>query len=289
VGAQIADDLGWFWTLRGHLREGRERLDRVLALVTGRTDGRARVLSAAGLLAHHVGEYERAAALLDESVAIWRELGDQRGTAIVLARFGQLEQSRGNYDRAWTLLEESQALFHEVGAESGLDAPVALFLAQVAKNRGDDEWAIPLFEDCLRAALEQGDKHAASSALRSLGELAQARGDNERAGARLAASLRLLRALDDRPCAATTLDSLAVLSAARGDAQRAARLFAAAQASHEAQGLTLPPAEQGRLARAVAVARVGLDRGVFDAAWAEGQAMTLEQAIVYALEEPGLA
>jgi predicted ATPase len=289
VAARIADDLGWFWTLRGHAREGRARLDRLLALVSGRTDGRARALSAAGLLAHHDGEYERSAALLEESIEIWRALGDPRGTAIALARLGQLEQSRGNFDRAWMLLEESRALFRAVGVESGLDAPVAVFLAQVAKNRGDYERAIPLFEDCLRAALEQRDKHAAASAVRSLGELAQAQGDYERAGARLTESLRLLRELGDRPCAGTTLDSLAVLSAAHGAPQQAARLFAAAQASREAQGLTLPPVEQGRLEQAVAAAREGLDRGAFDAAWAEGRAMTLEQAIAYALNEPVLA
>jgi predicted ATPase/class 3 adenylate cyclase len=285
VAAQIADDLGWFWELRGHVREGRERLDRLLALVSGRTEARARALSAAGLLAHHVGEYAHAAALLDESIEIWRELGDQRGTAIALARFGQLEQSCGNYDRAWTLLEESRALFREVGAESGIDAPVAVFLAQVAKNRGDHERAISLFEDCLRAALGQGDTHAAASALRSLGELTQMRGDYERAAARLAESLRLLRELDDRSCAGTTLDSLAVLSAAHGDPKRAARLFAAAQASREAQSLTLPPPEQERLNQAAAAARMELDRGAFDAAWAEGRAMTLDQAVAYALNE----
>ena len=287
AGAELADELRWFWGLRGYVREGRERLDRLLALATERTAGRARVLSAAGNLAQHAGEYDRAAALLEESVEIWRELGDNRGAAVALARFGQLEQSRADYDRAWMLLEESRRLCPEVGSGSGLDAPLAVYLAQVAKNRGDDERAIPLFEECLELARKRGERHAASSALRSLGELMQARGDYECAAGYLRESLVLIRELNDRACALTTLDSLAVLAAARGDVARAARLLAAAGASRVAQGRSLPSTEQDRLDQAAnACARLG--RATFAAAWSEGSAMTLEQAIGVALtlDEP---
>ena len=288
AGAQLADELRWFWGLRGYVREGRERLDRLLALATERTAGRGRVLSAAGNLAQQVGEYDRAAALLEESVEIWRELGDNRGAAVALARFGQLEQSRGDYDRAWVLLEESRRLWPDVGTGSGLDAPLAVYLAQVAKNRGDHERAIPLFEECLGLARARGERHAASSALRSLGELMQARGDYESAAGYLRESLMLIRELNDRACALTTLDSLAVLAAARGHAARAARLFAAAGASRAAQGRSLPSTEQDRLDQAAADACARLGRATFGAAWSEGWAMTLEQAIAAALtlDEP---
>jgi predicted ATPase len=255
AGAQLADELRWFWGLRGHVREGRERLDRLLALATERTAGRARALSAAGNLAQHVGEFDRAAALLEDSLEIWRELGDKRGAAVALARFGQLEQSRGDYDRAWMLLEESRRMCPDVGTVSGLDAPLAVYLAQVAKNRGDHARAIPLFEECLGQARARGDRHAASSVLRSLGELTQARGDYERAAEYLRESLLLIRELNDQACALTTLDSLAVLAAARGDSVRAARLFAAAGASRAAQSRSLPSTEQDRLDQAAAHAR----------------------------------
>jgi predicted ATPase/DNA-binding NarL/FixJ family response regulator len=288
AGAQLADELRWFWGLRGYVREGRERLDRLLALATEPTAGRARALSAAGNLAQHVGEYDRAAALLEESVGIWRELGDERGAAVALARLGQLEQSRGDYDRAWMLLEESRRMCPDVGTVSGLDAPRAVYLAQVAKNRGDHARAIPLFEECLGQARARGDRHAASSVLRSLGELTQARGDYERAAGYLRESLLLIRELNDQACALTTLDSLAVLAAARGDSVRAARLFAAAGASRAAQSRSLPSTEQDRLDRAAANARDRLGMATFDTAWSEGRAMTLEQAIGAALtlDEP---
>jgi predicted ATPase/class 3 adenylate cyclase len=283
IGARIADELVWFWCLRGYVREGHERLSRLLALAIGHTEGRARALSAAGQLAHHVGESERAAGLFEESIAIWRDLGDRRGAAIALARFGQFEQAQGDYEHAWLLLNESRSLFQEVGTESGLDAPLAVFLAQVAKNRGDHERAIALFQDCLRLAEQQGDKHAASGTLRSLGELMQLEGAHERAAAYLRDSLILIHELDDRACAVTTLDSLAILAAARGDAARAARLLAVAGALREAQGVSLSPAERYAGEQAAAAARMQLGPTIFDTAWSEGRAMTLEQAITYAL------
>jgi predicted ATPase/class 3 adenylate cyclase len=282
TAARLADELGWFWALRGHAREGRERLERIIVLATGRTAGRARALSQLGKLTHNGGDYERAAALLEESVSIWRELRDARGAATALARFGQLEQSRGDYERAWTLLEESQRLFQSVGGESGLDAPVAVFLAQLAKDRGDYERAILLFDACLVSARGQGDRHAESSILRSLGELMQLRSSTREAAAHLKESLLLIRDLDDRSCAVTTLDSLAVL-VAQDDPARAVRLFAAAEASRQVPGWSVSPADRERLTAATAAAQARLDPAVSDAAWAEGQAMRLEDAVAYAL------
>ncbi len=288
VAARLAGELNWFWGLRGYQREARERLERLLTLATRRTEGRARALSAAGWCTERAGEYERAAALFEESIAIWRDLGDKRGTAIALALFGRLEQSRGNYDRAWTLLEESRGLFREIGGESGQDAPLAVFLAQVAKNRGDYERAISLFEECLTLARERGDAHATSSVLRSLGELRQLRGDYGRSATYLRESLILIRELDDRPCAVSTLDSLAVLATARGEPARALRLFAAAEIARQVAAHALPPADRGRLAQAVDAARAQLGPAAIDAACAEGRELSLDQAIAYALETPAL-
>ena len=45
------------------------------------------------------------------------------------------------------------------------------------------------------------------------------------------------------------------------------------------------PRDQASYERDVATTRARLDEDTFTTAWAEGQAMTLEQAIVYALEE----
>jgi hypothetical protein len=78
------------------------------------------------------------------------------------------------------------------------------------------------------------------------------------------------------------LDSLAVL-AAQDDPARAVRLFAAAEASRQVLGWSVSPAERERLTAVTAAAQARLDPAASAAAWAEGQAMRLEDAVTYAL------
>jgi ferric-dicitrate binding protein FerR (iron transport regulator) len=68
---------------------------------------------------------------------------------------------------------------------------------------------------------------------------------------------------------------------------RAARLWGAVAAQHRTRDLPLDPSERAPYDRGSAAAECQPDRETFAAAWAEGQAMTTEQAIAYALEESG--
>ena len=70
----------------------------------------------------------------------------------------------------------------------------------------------------------------------------------------------------------------------QGKAKRAITLFGAAAARRAAIGYPPPPINQADNERGIATARAQLDEATFNAAWDAGQAMTLEQAIVYALE-----
>jgi hypothetical protein len=81
------------------------------------------------------------------------------------------------------------------------------------------------------------------------------------------------------------LESMAGLVARSRDPLRAARLFGAAQAVLQSIGLDPPPGRTTRFSYAadVAVLRQRLDPAMVDAAWAEGRAMSLEQAVEAAL------
>jgi hypothetical protein len=71
-----------------------------------------------------------------------------------------------------------------------------------------------------------------------------------------------------------------VAAAAQGQAERAGRLFGVADR-------LLPAASTywDDVNRRVAEARVNLDAATFEAGWAAGQAMTVEQAVTYALQD----
>ena len=66
--------------------------------------------------------------------------------------------------------------------------------------------------------------------------------------------------------------------------QRAARLVAAAEVILANMKAVMEPFVRRQRDRTVAVARVALDEEAFKAAWAEGEKMTLDEAVAYALE-----
>jgi non-specific serine/threonine protein kinase len=82
-----------------------------------------------------------------------------------------------------------------------------------------------------------------------------------------------------------SLERCAWVAADLHQAQRAARLFGASEAAREWIGAPLKPGEMPIYDRHLARVRANLNTNTFDAAWAEGRKMTLEQAIEFALEE----
>lgn len=77
------------------------------------------------------------------------------------------------------------------------------------------------------------------------------------------------------------LESLASLAAAEGASERAVRLTAASTALRAASGTVLDDSFAAR-----PTPEKELSPEEFAAAWAEGQAMTVDEAVAYALEGP---
>ena len=130
-----------------------------------------------------------------------------------------------------------------------------------------------------------GDKSLIISTLGTLGWVAIAQANHGAARAFRLASLELARELDGPLYLTFTIESFAALAAAKGRADRALRLGGAAAAMRDAIGAPWIPFEQAFLERWFAVARQALTPEVAAAAWAEGQAMTPDEAITYALQD----
>jgi hypothetical protein len=100
-------------------------------------------------------------------------------------------------------------------------------------------------------------------------------------------SLAICRELGNRLGCVVGLEGLAALAVALGQSERAARLFGAAEELREAMGFRpLWPSERAEHERPVTAVRTALGQEAFAAAWTEGRAMSLEDAIAYALAEP---
>jgi predicted ATPase/DNA-binding CsgD family transcriptional regulator len=291
MGLRLAGALSWFWYHREYWSEWRRWLDGTLAIretagYPGQTAARAKALSGGGFLAWMQGDQVLARSQLEESVALWREVGDKQGLAQALRFLSGSFESRGDYAAARPLAEESVKLFREGEDTFGLGITLSR-LGITALAQGDYEVA--------RAALEEGveicrsieDDWALALALRNLGIGALRESKHEEAVARLAESLGVLKETGN-PLYMQNLELLAAAVSMRGDHRRAAILFGAAEALRDAVGAFVLPLYRAEYDRGLAAARAGLNEATFSAAWSEGRAMTPGEAIEYTLrtDEP---
>lgn len=114
-----------------------------------------------------------------------------------------------------------------------------------------------------------------------LSALLYRQGDYDRAVVLLKKSLTVLRGSWEKWYISRSVECLATVVSMQGYSYRAARLFGAGEALREAIGASQVPFYLVDHARGVATARAGLGEEDFAAAWAEGRAMTVEQAVEY--------
>jgi predicted ATPase/DNA-binding XRE family transcriptional regulator len=230
VGLRMAGAVWRFWYGRGYLSEGRSWLEGLLGW-TGAQEScvvapavRAKVLNGAGVLAQLQGDYARATVLLEESVALFREVGDTRGSASSLNLLGIVAREQGQYARATVLLEESVALFREVGDTWGIASSLNL-LGTVARDQGEYAQATVLNEESLALFREVGDTWGIATAFQNLGLAAHGQGEYARATVLLEEALSLARGVGNPRGIAIALSSLGLVARAQGEYARATVLL----------------------------------------------------------------
>jgi non-specific serine/threonine protein kinase len=245
----------------------------------------AAALGNLGMVAAEQGDYPAAIAWHEQSLAIWRELGDRLGIARDLISLGNVVHAQGDALAARSLYEESLAIERELGDQRGT-AVVLHCLAGVAYYRNDYAAARLLLDQALVIRRELGDRWGIASTLTNLGMVAHEEGNYPSSRALLTESLAMRRDLFDRSGMAESLEALAGLAFASGLPEPGARLCGHAARLRDEIGSADMPSERARYDRRIASARASFGNdAAFDLAWQEGRAMTLEQAIEYALQE----
>jgi len=230
-----------------------------------------------------MGAYGQVEALLEESLALWQELGDTWGTAHALVEAGRMALEHGDYKRAATLYEQSLSRYQAMDDKRGI-AFVQRKLGEAAWYQGDAARAEVCCKESLALCRELGHKQDIAWSLHRLGQVAVYRGDYGTALALHKESLALFRELGPTPDIPWGMEGLAAVVGAQGQPLQAARLFGAAAALREVSGGPRPRLDRADYDRDVAAVRAQLDKKSFAAAWAEGHAMPLEQAIAEALD-----
>jgi predicted ATPase/DNA-binding SARP family transcriptional activator len=285
LGLRLAAALWEFWWVRGYLAEGRGWLDE--ALVRGRTappELRARALHAAGSLATRQGDYEAAAGLFEESLAMWEELDDSAGTARSLLSLGTVAAEQGDQERAIELSERAAQLYEESGDQRGHALAISN-LGGIALERGEYSKAASLSEQAYGLFETLEDSEGMAFALVNQGFAALSQKEHDKAIELLRQALRRLAELEFRDVIGYCFEGLAAVLAFTGRPGEAARLLGAAEALRESLGVGLAPAEQTTHDETVEAVRGALTEDRFEAAWRQGRELPLDDAIAYALEE----
>jgi tetratricopeptide (TPR) repeat protein len=283
--ANLVTSAGLLAVDRDDLANARSLFVESLAIQRERGDTRGSAEAVLGLAQVDVneGNYAHAEALFEESLALFRAAGDLRGCALSLKGIGRMARDQGDFERADRCFAEGLTLLEQVGDRRGR-ATLLIAIGEAARLRGDYTRAVALYDECLAQFRALGDTFLIALVLQNAGYVLLNQSDSARAGAYFTEGLVLSRELGSPPWMIVgCLVGLGGVAAARQQPERAARLFGAAIQDNTLSSV-MEPADQADTERCIAAARTQLDAATFAAAWAEGQAMTSEQAIGYALE-----
>ena len=246
-----------------------------------------------GAIAWFRGNYARATQMITDSLAVFRDIGLPWLTSSSLHALGDIALAQGDKERAAHWYETEQAFGREVSLKD-----VTIFalggLGKVAWVQGNYKLAAKRFEEALRMSREADLKHSAFHACYGLGRVAQSQNDYAVARTYYQEMLGIERQrinykwywLKTYACTvAYPLNAFAAVAAAQNQMERASKLFSAAEALYLPLRFEMSARERAEHDQAIASARAELGEAAFAKAWAEGQAMTLDEAVAYALRE----
>ena len=236
------------------------------------------LLNGLGLLGRRQGDFAGATARYEESLELSRALGNQRGVLAALGNLGSLARAQGDLDRAIALQEECLALSRQLGDQRSV-AEDLNNLAVVLDAQGQFVRASALQQESLELYRALGDTYGVALVLYNLGTRAARGGASAQASVQLKESLALYHALGEATGCLDCLEQIAVLAEIEGQPRGAAQILGAAEGQRARLSAARTPAIQTDFDSAVAAVRCRLAPDVFAAAWAEGNAMTLEQAM----------
>ena len=269
-----------YWYLHGWLSEGRAALESALSLPGEVAPSlHASALASISQLADWQGDYEQAVVVGDASVAIWLTL-----------------DARGSLSEAYLILSAALLQVDVARAEEAANACVALYqddhddlrvseayelLGIAAYTRGDYDQAAAFMSHGLPLARRAGDPEVLGGVLGDLGHVSMILGRYDQSRRYLREALALFKELGSHYWIAWCISSLAG-GVVHTSPERAARLFGAGAGLRGRAGVPLRPFVQTRYEPMLTSLRQAMGETAFARAWAEGQGLTLPEALVEA-------
>jgi predicted ATPase/ATP/maltotriose-dependent transcriptional regulator MalT len=289
--------LAWYHTgvafaalQHGEFDQVRAECDRALQLCAEVGDP-----STAGVATAWLGEAEALTGHTDAARSRYesflqraRVSGGDQGFPFVLINLITLLTGCGQADAAAALSREALARIRGEPDGENLRLIVAWLLAvHGAALATAAEEALPVLDEARRIATATANPFIIALVSYHLGRLAREQGDISRAEDLHQRALALRRANRLRPGVAESLEAIAGLIACQDGSAEAVRLFAAADRLRVSLGLVRWPAQQDEYDQDLTDARRQIGAAAFASAWAEGHALSEDDAAAYAARGRG--
>jgi predicted ATPase/class 3 adenylate cyclase len=281
---RLAGALAEFWYTRGHVAEGKRRLERAVASDPRPTAARAAALNGASLMnVEGGGDAARAGVFAEEALAIYRELGDESGVAYSILTLAEAFSDAGDWKAAQRHYEDSRQRFQDLGDDHHVLLATRL-LAWMHFELGNSSQARAMHEENLARARALGNQRIVGTTLGALGEYDIRGGRVADALPKLKEAYEIYRDLGHPLEIAVELCRFAwalVLDNRPGDA---ARVFARSLLMYEEMATAVPAWVVPMNDEILAAIHAGLDDAEFGIATEEGRRLTIDEAVALAVE-----
>lgn len=285
-GLALAVALRDFWETHGYVAEGRAWLTEILAHgdASFSDSQRAVALHNLGRMALNEADLSAAREHYQGSLELSRALNDKESIAFVLNGLGNIAIGSGEYEAARIFFLEGLVLRRELGDEYGVGN--TLFnIGTLEWRLGHLEEARSLFEQSLTVSQSLGDEYGGLFTDLFFAYIDLDSGNLERAKEELTRSLVRLPKFGANRDIPWWLEALACVAVAKEQPTRAARLFGATERWRQVFHTPFFPEFQDFFDRTLAALRSQLEEATLNTTWAEGRALTLEQAVDLAMQD----
>jgi predicted ATPase/DNA-binding SARP family transcriptional activator/predicted negative regulator of RcsB-dependent stress response len=227
----------------------------------------------------------RRAELLAEAQEAFRAHGDSMGRVHTLMELSGTAVHQGDFQLAQRWLDEGKNLLRSSAKSAHMRGVLTFNAGRIALWSGNYDQGRAQLEESVRSSWDTGFTMWYFLGVAFLGYAAFRQNKPESARAHWEKSLRHFHEANYSILAMFTLEGFASLAVHQQQLERATRLFGWADATREAIGDIRPPSEQTWVDRDLAVIHAQLDEAAFEAEQAIGRAMTMDEAIEYALSE----
>ena len=285
LGARVVAALRDFLYFTGLLlSESSAWIDRVLEAEERISPAvRARTLNTYSRVTYARGNFADGARLAHQALSLARDINDLETCAWAYLFISI--HSTASYDqikKLLTLAEEGLGVFRELDHKAGIAFGLNS-LGELARLDGDYARARRAYEECQAVSKETGNRRHEAISIANLSYVAYHEGNYDQAIDCCRKALALSNSLQMEHLSAWFLAAMAGAIGAKGKPKLAARLLAASEAQLEAMGASTQPADKFEIDHFKEAIREQLDETELDKAWAEGRAMSFEEAVAYAL------